>query len=292
VIVVDRTLAQMIREHAPQPGAHPTELPGLTLVKMEAPLPRTPVVYGTSICVVAQGAKQAHLGDRTHVYDAGHYLICSLTLPIESEIPAASARRPFLGIVLDVDPALVGRLVIEMDEGSLPSSTPSPAVASSPVTPALSRVIHRMVAAAADPTDRRVLGPSLMREAIYEVLRGPHGRVLRDCAARDGAHAKVPRVIRFLEQNFARTLDVDEIARFAAMSPSALHKHFKEATTMSPMQYVKKLRLHHARTLLLSGRGAGEAGFEVGYASASQFSREFKRMFGQSPQGVRATVSA
>jgi len=284
-------LASLVAERTLVDGANPTALPGLTLVRMRTTMPRTPVVYGTSICVVAQGAKLAHLGDSTCVYDAGHYLICSLTLPIESEVRVASPNAPFYGVVLDIDPAVIGQLLLEMDaEPGL--AREAPPLVSSPLTEALERVIGRLVCVVDDPTDRRILGPSLVREAVYEVLRGPHGRVLRAGAARSGRFTRVPQVIRYLEENFRRPLEIEEIAHHAAMSASALHRHFKQATTMSPMQYVKKLRLHHARTLILTGMAAGQAAFEVGYASPSQFSREFKRMFGHAPQELRSGVGA
>lgn len=290
---MDAELTRLIARHASAEGPTETALPGFKLMRMERAMPRTPVVYGTSICFVAQGAKLAHVGDTTHVYDAGNYLICSFTLPIESEIRRATRGQPFLGAVLDVDPALVRQLLLEMDDAASVTSRPvAHPVASSPFTEAMARVVARMVAICTDQVDCRVLGPGLTKELVYEVLRGPHGFILRDYVAREGSFARVPRVVRYLEQNFRRSIDVDEIAKHAGMSPSALHKHFKQATTMTPMQYVKRLRLHHARTLILGGSAASEAAFEVGYASPSQFSRDFKRMFGHAPQQLRAAVSA
>ena len=142
-----------------------------------------------------------------------------------------------------------------------------------------------------DPMDHKVLASGVVREAIYRVLKGPVGHVLRDCVMRDSSAHRVVRAVRFLEENCERAIGVEEIARHVNMSSSALHHHFKQATMMSPMQFLKKLRLHRARLLLLSGRSAGEAAFAVGYASSSQFSREFRRLFGIPPTQARMTAT-
>ena len=132
-----------------------------------------------------------------------------------------------------------------------------------------------------------MLGPTLIREILYEVLRGPNGHVLRNSLLREGSTNRVAQAVTFVEKNYQEPLDVETLARQAGMSTSALHHHFKQATALSPMQYVKKIRLHQARALLLSGRAAAEAAFEVGYNSPSQFSREFRRLFGVSPKEMR-----
>ncbi len=135
--------------------------------------------------------------------------------------------------------------------------------------------------------ERRLLAAGVQRELLFEVLRGPNGQLLRNFVLRDGSAHRVARVVSFLEKNFREPLDVKAIAKRAGMSSSSLHEHFKRATALSPIQFVKRMRLHQARALLLSGRGASEAAFDVGYTSASQFSREFRRMFGHPPSQVR-----
>lgn len=284
-------LGQIIADQTSQEGVTQTAIDNLILVRLSAPMVRTPVVYGPSICVVAQGAKHAHLGGRTLVYDRNHYLICSLTLPVDSEIPEASAEAPFLGLVLKVDLHLVGQVLMEMEDYMRWPEGTEPSIKSGPIDEQLRRTMARLLFTANHPMDRKILAPGLMREAIYTVLKGPIGYVLRDCVVRDSSAHRVAKVVRFLEENYQRALDVEEIARHANMSPSALHHHFKQATTMSPIQFVKKLRLHRARAMLLSGHGAGEAAFAVGYGSPSQFSREFRRLFGMPPNQVRASAA-
>ena len=285
-------LARLIAERTPEEGVTESGLEGLRLIRLAGPVGPTPVVYEPSLCVVAQGAKIAHLGDETFVYDGDNYLVCSLTLPVVSEVPRATPGTPFLGLVLPIETQLVGRLLLEMDgHVDWPALAPEPSILAGPIDGELGQTMMRLVRVLDDPMDRKVLAPGLVREAVYRVLKGPVGHVLRDGVMRDGSAHRVARAIRFLENNCDRALDVEEIARHANMSSSALHHHFKRATTMSPMQFLKKLRLHRARLMLLSGRSAGETAFAVGYGSSSQFSREFRRLFGVPPTHVRTAVS-
>ncbi len=282
-------LASLIARHTRVEGPTDTDVPGLVLMRAHGSMKRRPVVYETSLCVVAQGSKCAHLGGRTFVYDPMHYLMCALTLPVESEIRTASAERPFLGLVLRFDPALVGQLLLEMDEFvAWSDAPPREAIVSGRMNAHLVRAMTRLVGCLDDPMEQNVLAPALTREILFEVLRGPHGHVLRSRVLRDGSAHRVARVVSFLEEHYAEPVDVAAMAKQAGMSQSALHHHFKEATTLSPMQFVKKMRLHKARTLILSGQGAAEAAFAVGYNSPSQFSREFRRLFGTPPSHVRA----
>lgn len=283
-------LLHLIDTLADGTGVTKTTWPGLDVVRVTEPMVRTPVVYSPCLCVVAQGGKFAYLGDRTYEYNPHSYLLCSLPLPIESEIREASVDRPLLALVLRFDPALVGKLLVEMDElVTWPSDpTPRPAVAPCEMTPNVHRAIVRLLEAVRDPLEQRMLGPGLEREFLFEVLRGPNGNLLRDFVLRDGSAHRVARAVTFLEKNYREPLDVAAIAKRAGMSASSLHEHFKRATSLSPIQFVKRMRLHEARALLMSGRGASEAAFDVGYSSPSQFSREFRRMFGQAPSQIQA----
>ena len=136
--------------------------------------------------------------------------------------------------------------------------------------------------------DIRVLAPNLIREIYYEVLKGPHGKMLRNCVANHSGANRIAPVVHYIENNFHQALDIETIARFAGMSSSSLHEQFKQVTSMSPMKFVKSLRLHRAHSLLLSGSLASEASYSVGYSSPSQFSREFKRFFGETPRDIQA----
>ncbi|MEM9192219.1 MAG: AraC family transcriptional regulator [Myxococcota bacterium] len=281
-------LVQAIQRLAQTPSFSATEWPGLLVGQIVEPRARTPVVYTPSICVVARGRKLVYLGEQPFEYSPENYLLVSLPLPIESEIPEASKKEPVLAAVMKFDPALVGRLLAEIEEFMdwEPDRSPNPAVAPCKMTPKVRRAFVRLLEAAADPMERRLLGPGLERELLFEVLRGPHGELLRSFVLRDGSAYRVSRVVNYLEAHYREPLDVQAIARQAGMSPSTLHTHFKRATSLSPIQFIKRMRLHDARAQLLGGRSASETAYSVGYSSASQFSREFRRMFGLPPSQV------
>lgn len=292
------TFLDWVQKAAPEPGVHSTQIEGLLAIRIVEPFARRPVMYRMCLCLAAQGRKVCHLDDHSLVYSPNHYLLSTLALPVESEIPEASEERPYLGIVLEVDPAEVGRLLIDLETAveSEPDSavdrSAGPGLVSCAMDESMQSTASRLLEASLDERDARILGPGLVRELLYRVLTGPHAGVLKDAVSRHSSLARIARVIRFLGANYRDSTDVDAMAQRAGMSTSALHLHFKRATTMSPIQYVKKLRLHQARELLLSGRGASEAAFEVGYASASQFSREFRRLFGVAPSSYRAAAVA
>ncbi|MBY4675035.1 AraC family transcriptional regulator [Marinobacterium arenosum] len=290
-MVIDSDLGRAILRFADQEGVNPTSVDGFTLYRSATAMPRMPVVYEPSICVVAQGRKRIYVGEQAQGYDPDNYLINSLTMPIEAEVLDASAQHPYLGLSLTIDRNLVSQLLLEMDaqHGRAEHARSADIVSASALTERLLLSLIRLLDTLTDPMDRQILAPSLKREVFYEVLKGPHGHLLRNCVANHGGANRIAPVVHFIEQNYQRPLDIDTLARIAGMSPSSLHEHFKQVTSMPPMQFVKSLRLHRARAMLMSGNQAGEASYRVGYSSPSQFSREFKRFFGDSPSQVLAT---
>lgn len=283
-------LAESIGRHIQHDGANPTAIPGLTLYTRSQLLHRTPGIYKPSICVVAQGRKRMHYGDYSHTYDPDNYLISSLTLPAEAEIIDISPDRPFLALILSIDRPIVSRLMIDMkmQTSTVEPIKPSGICISSPLTERLRDKFIRLLELLDDPLDRTILAPGLLYALHYEVLRGPHGYLLRNCVLNDARANRIAPIVHHIEEKFHRPLDVESIAKFAGMSQSSLHQYFKQATSMSPMQFVKSLRLHQARAMLLSGSLASVASYRVGYGSPSQFSREFKRFFGDLPSQVHS----
>jgi AraC-like DNA-binding protein len=293
-------LAAAIRARTPEPGVHATAHPGLHVVRRDAPGRLAQVVYEPCLCVVAQGAKIALLQDAGEEmrYDALHYLVLSVPLPLACRIVEASAARPFLALRLAVDPVHAGEVLAEVD----PLAAAPPAERGdggpgerragggrgafvSPIAPALLDALARLLGALDDPASRAVLAPMAEREVLFHVLRGEQAHLLRAAAQQDQPIARVAAVIRHLRRHLAAQHDVADLARRAAMSPSAFHAHFRAVTAESPLQFLKKLRLHGARGLMLyGGLGAAEASARVGYNSPSQFSREFRRLFGASPR--------
>jgi AraC-like DNA-binding protein len=184
-----------------------------------------------------------------------------------------------------------GRLMLEIDARLPGTAAPvtTDICVSTPVTERLRDSVARLLDLLDDPLDCAVLSPGVLCEIYYEVLRGPHGNLLRNCVRNDARANRIAPIVHYIEENYHRPLGIGAIARVAGMSPSSLHQYFRQATSMSPMQFVKSLRLHQARMLLLSGNPANAASYQVGYNSPSQFSREFKRFFGDRPSQVRAT---
>lgn len=278
-------LVELLNVHTPVAGTHETFWPGLRLLRVTEPMARTSMVYDSCVCLVARGSKRVHLGGQTYRYDPMRYLVVSLPLPVEAEILHATPDEPLLALVLSVNVAEVGQLLLEMEQADASvGRRTQPGIYVSPIHEELADAITRLVAVATDRTRSRVLGPGVMREVLFHLLRGEQGERLRQFALSAGAGRGVARVVRHLQEHFDEPTDVDSLARMVGMSASTLHRSFKEVTALTPIQYLKTVRLHRARVLMLSdGLNASEAAFRVGYQSQSQFSREFKRLFAATP---------
>ena len=270
--------------HAPE-GAQPSSVPGVTLLRTTRYAPPVPVLYEPCIAIVAQGSKRFHLPDRVVTYDARRYLVLTVPVPAECETEAAE-DGPFLGIAVRIELDVLSELLMRMGPQAFPSrqvrgeewlTTPA-------MTPDVADVTIRLLQCLYAKADADVLGPQLVRELTYRVLRGSEGGALQDLLQMQGAKAQIHRVLHRMHTHFAEPLQIASLAHEAGMSISALHEHFKAVTQTSPLQYVKMIRLHKARMLMVQDDlGAAGAAERVGYESASQFSREFKRFFGVPP---------
>ncbi len=271
-------------------GVYHTAVPALSLSRHSAISECVALVYEPSLCIIAQGSKEVFLGDETYRYDPAHSLLVSVDLPVSAQVIEASPTCPYLGIRIALDPAVVGELLAgSMSAPALGS--PSRGLAVSPVDPPLLDAVIRLVALLDCPQDIVALVPLVLREITYRVLAGPQGGRLRQIASAGAPAQRIARAIRWLKDNFAGPLRIDSLAKHVQMSPSAFHLHFKGVTAMSPLQYQKRLRLQEARRLMLGeGLDAGEAAFRVGYESPSQFSREYRRMFGAPPRQDVAAI--
>ena len=251
---------------------------------------RHPIVYTPRIVVIAQGQKRVFLGEESFAYDADHYLVLSVPMPFECET-TASREQPLLGISVGVDPILVGELLLEIGD-TLPRQ-PTACVGSSALDDEVVDATVRLAEVLGSPTDCRVLGSQVVREIVYRVLTGEQGDVLRLLTSHASRMGHIARVLRRIHEDYARDLDVASLAREANMGISTFHHAFRDATATSPVQYVKRIRLHKARALLVTeGLSAQDAARRVGYASPSQFSREYRRMFGSSPASERTAQLA
>jgi AraC-like DNA-binding protein len=284
-------LREKIKQLATNEGLNDIGIEGIDLYKMSKPYTRMSSVLIPAICVIAQGSKNIYLGDDTFTYNEDSYLLGTVKVPIESELNDASPDKPYLGMIIHIDSAILNELLINFDdlkEWQTAKKTDE-IISTSPLTNRVESAMERLLDIANNPMDIKVLGKSLIREIYYEILKTPEGHILRNSVGHHTkAHHMVP-TIKYLEKNFKNDISVEEIAKFASMSISSLHENFKKATSLSPIQFIKQLRLHNAHNLLLEGYNASNAAFESGYTNSAQFSREFKRFFGVSPRDLKVT---
>jgi len=239
--------------------------------------------------LVLRGAKQVTIGDRTMRYEAGHYFIASIDVPAASAAVEASPQAPYVAARLAVDQQVLADVAVGMANDA---GEPTVGFAVEAMTPDLVDAWFRMLRLLDAPDDISTLAPLVEREILFRILRGPQGKLLRQAARNDSRIAQVRRVIAHLRANFARPVRMEDLIEIAGMSEATFHRHFRAATAMSPLQYQKALRLQEARRRLSVGADATGAAFAVGYESASQFSREYARMFGLSPGRDAARLRA
>jgi AraC-like DNA-binding protein len=278
-------LTARVARLAPVDGVHQTAFPSLALSRGSVPTVCMPTVCQPCLGFVVQGRKRALLNDEVFHYDALNYLVVSITLPMMGQVVEATTDRPFLSLRLDLDLEEIARLLLELgDRGAAPIAADRGLFVARMDEPLLDAVL-RMVKLLDAPEDIAVLAPAVQREIYYRVLRGELGQRLIDLAECDGGNHRIVRAIEWLKQRFAAPLRIEELAEAVHMSPSALHHRFKAVTAMSPLQYQKHLRLHEARRLMFAGgMECAAAGYRVGYESPSQFSREYRRLFGAPPR--------
>jgi len=277
-------LVALLQELTYREGFHDSCLPEVRFMRSTQSYPRVPVAYDPSIVIIAQGRKRGYLGATSFIYDANNYLVLSLPMPFECETEA-SPESPLLGLSVRVSPSVIAELILEQDV--VPPATPPKAIHASPLTADLSDAAVRLLKCLKSPTDARILGPQIVREIAYRVLCGEQGNALRALATPHSNFGQIARALRRIHTDYAKTLDVGQLAREAGMSVSTFHANFKTVTANSPLRYLQTIRLHKAQLLMLhEGANASTAARQVGYESASQFSREFKRLFGAGPAEV------
>jgi AraC-like DNA-binding protein len=269
-----------------------TAVPALRLSRFSAPSERAALVYEPCLCIVAQGAKEVLLGDQMYRLDPAQSLLVSVDLPVAARVVEASPGRPYLAVRIALDTAVVGELLAD-GAATPPLGPPARAIAVTPVEWPLLDAVTRLVDLLDSPPDIAPLAPLVLREITYRVLAGPQGSRLCQIASAGAPAQRIARAIRWLKDHFADPLRVELLAKRVGMSPSAFHMHFKGVTALSPLQYQKRLRLQEARRLMLGGGlDAAEAAFRVGYESPSQFSREYRRLFGGPPRQDVNTIKA
>src|SRR5438552_5492418 len=261
-----------------------TDVPGLVLSRRTAPTPPASATYEPSLAVVAQGRKQATLGGTNFIFDQSRYLLTSLDLPVICNVIEASEHVPYLCFVLKLEMPAVRELLTREEIQAPEAPSDEPAMATGETTPELLDACCRLVDLLNAPQDIPFLSGLIQREIIYRILTRPDGARLRSIATLGDQSHRTAKAIAWVKANFAKPLRVEDLANIAGMGVSTLHHHFRALTAMSPLQYQKQLRLQAARErMLMDGLDAASAAFEVGYESATQFNREYSRLFGQPP---------
>ena len=278
-------LARLLERRTGSDGRHETAIPELKLYRFSNPTDPAPVLQEPAVYVVVQGRKQVTVGNETYVYDRSRYLAVSVDLPAIANVVEARPDEPYLCMTLAVDPRELAGLIVETGRQSPRDDHDGRALYVSTVRAPLLDAFLRLVLLLDTPQDASVLAPLILRELHYRLLQSEQFGRLAQIAIGDSRLRRVSGAIAWIKKHFAEPLQIEALAKRVHMSPSALHSHFKAVAATSPIQYQKGLRLQEARRLLLSGAAsAEEVAYEVGYASASQFNREYARLFGLPPR--------
>lgn len=285
-------LKELLLRRMPEPGTYSTAVAGLGLVRREAINGAESCFCKPSIGVIVQGSKRALFGAETYEYGENQCVVAGVDMPSSFCVAGASSERPFLAVSLDLDPGLITRLAVEMPLP--PACSGDPASASrkgnsrgmiiADLEPEVLHAFLRLVALLDRPERIPVLAPLILREIHSLLLLGPQGECLRRINTIGSQSNQIAHAITWLRDNYKEPLHVETLARRVHMATSTFHRHFKEMTSLSPLQFHKRLRLYEARRLMLSEHSdAAGASLAVGYESPTQFSREYKRLFGEPP---------
>lgn len=288
------TLPEIVREFVAARGGgegyFPTGLEGVHVLSSLHRVEANHRLYRPSLCIVIQGGKQILFGDRTLDYGEMQALIINMELPACGRIIRASPTEPFVGVTIDFDVAAMREVLAQIDAPPSPNHA-GPSLFVADVDAPLADCVIRLMRLAGTPRAVPVLLGAVMREIYYWLLTGPHGSAVRRLALPDSHMDRISRAISLLRQRFAEPLRTEQLAEAARMSPSSFHQHFKALTAMTPLQFQKQLRLLEARRLMVAdAAGVTEAAYQVGYESASQFSREYARAFGAAPKRDAMTL--
>lgn len=276
-------LRELMVRHALPDGVPLPALPSVTVMTASSPTPPFAHVAEPMFALVAQGIKRIGIADRVFDYGAGQYLVVSVDLPMEAHVVEASSEAPFLGFGLALKPGVIATLLLEAATSSSDRSDP-PGIAVSDLTADLLNPVVRCLRLLDKPADIPVLAAAIEREILWRLINGRQGAMVRQIGLADSRMAQIGRVIRWIRSHYAKTIRIEELASIAGMSVTSFHRHFRGITSMTPIQYQKHIRLQAARSRLMSAaQDVADVGFAVGYGSPSQFSREYRRLFGRPP---------
>jgi AraC-like DNA-binding protein len=266
-------------------GRFDAPMPGIHIVRSYQAMMPVQNMYRPSLCVVFKGAKEILFGDTTLHYEEMECLVVSVEIPASGRMVGATPQNPYMGMTIELDTAVLREVLQQLDTPPVPSTESRPCVFVGRVDERLAECITRIVRLALKPDAVAILFPAIMRELYYWMLTGPYGREIAKLALPETQAERVAKSIHFLRDHYNQALRVEQLAEVARMSTSSFHHHFKAMTSMTPVQYQKQIRLLEARRLMVSeAANVSEAAYQVGYESASQFSREYTRSFGVAPK--------
>ena len=282
--VVVSTLASLVGDQLKTDGDHTTQIPTLMLYRRGAVTDPMPCIYGLGLGLAVQGGKRATLGDEIFDYGPGQSLLNSVDLPVVSYVTKATMAEPYLGLRLALDAKTIAQIAAEMDFSTQLKAISARAMSVVQLNEGLLDAITRLVRLLNEPHLIPLVAPLIQQEIIVRLLNGEHGPALRYLVASGSPSQQIAKVITWLKLHYTESVSMDDLALKAHMSPSTFRQHFREVTGMSPLQYLKNLRLQDARQWMLNeDMDASSAAMRVGYESASQFNREYTRLFGAPP---------
>ncbi|MCS0451992.1 AraC family transcriptional regulator [Vibrio diabolicus] len=277
-------LAKHIEKWANGANQYDTEIPGLRFSRWATPTPPTSYTHNPSICLIAQGRKRVLLGEDSFVYDANHFLISSVDLPIIANIIEASEDKPYLGVIMELELTEISQLIVDSELTFNQSKEAQKGIAVGELSEPLLDAFLRLIELLDEGQSIKILAPIIKREIFYRLLITEQGARLNQIVTAGSHSHQIAKAIDWLKNNFVKPLSVSELAAYSGMSKSAFYTHFRSMTSMTPLQFQKKLRLSEARRLMLTENlDAMATTFKVGYESPSQFSREYSRLFGAPP---------
>ncbi|MEP5153644.1 AraC family transcriptional regulator [Planktotalea sp.] len=279
-------IKQLIQARTNTDGLTETGIPGVQLFRATQAMPCAPAVYEPSIVAIASGSKEAVLEGKRFLYDNRKYLCCPMSMPVQAGTPAASQENPLYGVYISLDPGMMSRLAIEMENaGALrPRATNTSETHGIRLATwdfEFSEALLRLLKLLGNETDMALLGQTRLHEVYYAILKGEAGLFARQAF---GIGNAIARSIAHVSANLDSPISIDDLATRAGLSRAVFHRKFKQVTAMSPIQFVKTMRINNAAMKISEGMTVSEAALDVGYISPSQFSREFKRTYGQSPR--------
>lgn len=279
-------IKQLIMGQAGEDGLTETGIKGVSLFRATQAIPCVPAVYEPCVVAIVAGAKEAVLDGRRYFYDDSRYLCCPMSLPVKAGTPSASPQNPLYGVLISLDTRVMSHLAMEMENagGTLPpfdGALRDQGIRLARWDNDFTEALLRLLRLGGHQTDTAILGDARLQELYYAILKGEAGMFARRAF---GAGNAIARSIAHVSAHLGSPMSIDDLAAHAGMSRAAFHRKFKQVTTMAPIQFVKTMRLNNAAMMIAGGVSVNQAAMDVGYVSPSQFSREFKRMYGQSPR--------